>query len=138
MFCIEDIAHALSFIPRFGGHLPIWYSVTDHCIMCQSIASKEDRFAALMHDCTEAYLMDLCTPIKKKLEEYYIIEHSLMMLLSDIFKFKYPFNENILEIDKRVLELEWNNIMIGNARDVYSQQASKRQFLRLYNELKLK
>src|ERR1017187_8490138 len=80
---IEDIAHALSMIPRWGGHCAWFYSVAQHSCntaycLPDAYKCKAHQFAALMHDASEAYLMDIPRPIKKHLTNYYEIEDGLM------------------------------------------------------------
>jgi len=74
MICIEDIAHSLSNQCRFGGHLAQFYSVAQHSINCAGLVSSAHTKAALLHDSSEAYLMDIPSPIKAKMPEYKKIE----------------------------------------------------------------
>jgi len=59
MIDIRDIAHALACTPRFAGHLPKFYSVAQHSIMCYDMVDKEFELVALLHDASEAYLLDI-------------------------------------------------------------------------------
>lgn len=135
MFAIEDIAHALSMQPRFGGHLPYFYSVAQHCCQCCYLTMDEHKYNGLMHDASEAYLMDIPSPIKQHLANYKEIEHRLMTVLADVFKFQYPLPEGVKDTDKLMLELEWCNIMIpdGTERiDCWDQYRAKENFLTAY------
>ena len=80
---IEDIAHALSMVPRFGGHLPVFYSVGQHCLgvlntvmdMPQPAGTTSEelrliRLQALLHDASEAYIGDMPSPIKQHLPDF--------------------------------------------------------------------
>jgi len=62
---IQDIAHSLSMQCRFGGHVKNFYSVAQHCVLVSHICNFEDAFWGLMHDATEAYLVDVPRPIKR-------------------------------------------------------------------------
>ena len=79
--CIEDIAHALAFTCRFGGHCKAFYSVADHSIRVAEILSPNLRLAGLLHDAHEAYLHDLLRPIKQDMPAYReladIIQHAI-------------------------------------------------------------
>ena len=60
MILIEDIAHALSNLCRFGGHTERFYSVSQHCILTMKLAESDGhspdlQLFALMHDASEAY-----------------------------------------------------------------------------------
>jgi uncharacterized protein len=61
---IADIAHALSNLCRFTGHVSSFYSVSQHSWVVSELVPPEDRLAALLHDASEAYLCDLSRPIK--------------------------------------------------------------------------
>lgn len=137
---IEDIAHSLSMQVRFGGHLPKPYTVAQHCYMASIIADRENQLTALMHDASEAYLLDIPSPIKKRLTNYKKIENRLMGVLAAKFGFDYPFCENIHEVDMSMLDAEWNKIMIRDTDffEIYTQEKAKAMFLNRYNQLKNK
>lgn len=61
---IEDIAHALSMICRYTGHLKVHYSVAEHCVRVAEITPTGLKFAALLHDAAEAYVGDVNHPLK--------------------------------------------------------------------------
>lgn len=115
MICIEDIAHALSMQCRFGGHLPIFYSVAEHSWYCSQLVKEEHKLAALLHDASEAYLLDVPRPIKKHLSNYKEIEHNLMLLISEKFGFNYPLHNDVKDVDELALITEWNSLMISKS-----------------------
>jgi hypothetical protein len=82
---IEDIAHALSMLCRFGGHCLRFYSVADHSVLLSWAAPPEWKRWCLMHDATEAYMCDLPGPIKRNLPEYGHMEHRLLLAVAQRF-----------------------------------------------------
>ena len=81
---IEDIAHALSFICRGSGNTNIFFPVARHCCYCAEEAkargfSPAVILACLLHDASEAYMMDIPKPIKDNLlPQYRIYENALL------------------------------------------------------------
>ncbi|OZI09210.1 hypothetical protein BWI93_05235 [Siphonobacter sp. BAB-5385] len=138
--CIEDIAHALSNMPRFGGHLPEFYSVAQHSIRCAQLVPDHLKLSALMHDASEAYLMDLPRPIKKNLGNfgYAETEERLMGVIAQKFGFQLNSKE-VKAADERVLTEEWNGLMLEkDVRSVFphlggSHQYIEVRFLALFN-----
>jgi uncharacterized protein len=118
MICIEDIAHALSMQCRFGGHLPYFYSVAQHSWMASTQAEEEHQLAALLHDASEAYLLDIPRPIKLRLANYKEIEDGVMKIIASKFGFEYPLHQHVKEVDELMLQLEWDEIMLLNDGDL--------------------
>jgi uncharacterized protein len=111
---IEDIAHSLSLQCRFAGHTREFYSVAQHSVIVASIVPPEHSFWALMHDASEAYLVDFPRPIKDASrlgDEYKAIESNLMRTICR--RFLLPLNEPecIREADNRVLMTEARDLL---------------------------
>ncbi len=77
---LEDIAHALSHLCRFGGHSSHYYSVAQHSVLVSWHCGDYGR-EGLLHDATEAYLVDVPRPIKRHLNNYMLIEETLARVI---------------------------------------------------------
>lgn len=138
MICIEDIAHALSMQPRFGGHLPTFYSVAQHSVLVSELVDSA-KLTALMHDASEAYLLDVPRPIKLRLANYKEIENGLMEVLAGIFSFAWPLPVNVKAADEEMLQWEWDNLMLGSTLasrfKCWSPEQAKSEFIKRFNFL---
>lgn len=82
---IHDIAHALSNICRFGGHLSTFYSVADHSVCVANAVPEALALPALLHDATEAYLGDVIRPLKRLLPGYAELERRWAVAIGRAF-----------------------------------------------------
>jgi hypothetical protein len=138
MIDIRDIAHALSNMPRWGGHTKKFFSVAQHSMAVAMMLPTELMLDGLLHDATEAYLMDIPSPIKAQLPDYKKIEDELMVCIARKFKITYPFYQSIKAADKIMLEKEWNNLVIGNEPTIFetlTNQQVEQQFLEMFEDL---
>jgi hypothetical protein len=70
---IEDIAHSLAMQCRYAGHGKRFYSVAEHSVHLARWCMKfgaHTALTALLHDATEAYLVDVPRPVKAHLAGY--------------------------------------------------------------------
>lgn len=80
--CLQDVIHALCNLCRFTGHCCEFYSVAEHCLNCDEVASSlgytvKERLAVLLHDAPEAYLGDVNSPLKSMLPDYQQLEEQV-------------------------------------------------------------
>lgn len=114
---IVDIAAALSKLTRYGGHCLRFYSVAEHCVlMARSVAVHGDvtrgmARAMLLHDASEAYLIDVPRPVKSSLTGYHEIEDRLMRAISARLVFDWPPPALIKEFDERIIVDEREQVM---------------------------
>lgn len=135
---IGDIAHALSNVQRFGGHLPLRYSVAHHSLGVFRLVPdqpREIRLQALMHDASEAFLGDMPSPIKQLLPDYQALEQRVMEVMSRRFGFPWPLHPAVKMADRKMLEWEWENIMLKRATVVITDMEPAQTFLMHFNEL---
>jgi len=87
---ITDIAHALSMLCRYNGHVHTFYSVAQHaCHVGQMVYRdmQDTRLAyiGLLHDMQEAYIVDFCRPLKKAFPNYMELEAKVAVEMYQIF-----------------------------------------------------
>lgn len=113
-----DIAHALSLLCRYGGHVDRFYSVAEHCVLMSYAVAPENALAALLHDATEAYVCDVPRPLKRSLPGYQEIEDAVWHAIVEHFGIDYNLPAEVKEADNRILlteraalmrtDLEWS------------------------------
>lgn len=82
---IDGIAHALSNLCRFTGHVREFYSVAQHSLMVSLIVPESMAREGLLHDAQEAYIGDVSTPLKRLLPRYKEIEKNLEGVIAEKF-----------------------------------------------------
>jgi flavin-dependent thymidylate synthase len=80
---LTDIARALSRICRYAGHCEQFYSVAQHSVYVSGMVPPEHALCALMHDATEAYLVDIPRPLKRMLAGYTVLEDRLWRVIAE-------------------------------------------------------
>lgn len=91
-----DIAHSLSNLCRFTGHVREFYCVAQHSVLVSDLlwalgCDPEVCLWGLLHDAPEAYLWDLSRPVKKAEEiegVFAPIEERLMEAISEHFQLR--------------------------------------------------
>jgi len=105
MITIEDIAHSLSNLCRYTGHLDRFYSVAEHSILCANIAlfggySEKMQMYALTHDFSESVVNDIARPIKQEIPKYKEIEDNIMKVMWEVVGIEEPTEEEYKELKK--------------------------------------
>jgi uncharacterized protein len=111
---IGDIARALSNQCRFGGHARAFYSVAQHsCLVSDLVAERGGDEAAtlwaLLHDATEAYLVDLPHPLKHRSELgrlYAAAEDRLQAAICEHFELSPEPPSLVKQVDRALLATE--------------------------------
>lgn len=113
-FDIEDIAHSLSMAPRFGGKTLEFYSVAQHSVLVSYLMQFEqlgDPLEGLLHDASEAYLMDLPTPYKTMIPQYFEFEEDLLRRIRVYFQLPRTKSPQCHQADKMAMFMEASRFM---------------------------
>lgn len=111
-----DIAHALSLLCRYGGHVDRFYSVAEHCVLMSRAVAPEHALWALLHDATEAYVVDVPRPLKRSLPGYKDIESVVMVAIVERFGLPSVFMpDQVHDADNRILLTERNALMSASS-----------------------
>ena len=150
MICIEDIAHGLSNMCRFGGHVKHFYSVAQHSVMCHDMVDQEYKLQALLHDASEAYCKDIPKPLKELLPDYREIEARVDGAIRARFNLPLRMSEDVHRADLILLATERRDLMRADStpwailagvealpRKIVAVQPSRAQamFIKRYVEL---
>lgn len=119
--CIDDIAHALSNICRYGGHSRQFYSVAQHSCMVSDWCPSEHKLEGLMHDTPEAYLGDIVRPVKHSdgMTFYRKAEGRVEMLINASFDVDVTPDSRVIvkHFDNRALFTERKFLLNNSSMD---------------------
>lgn len=110
---IEDIAHSLSMICRFGGHCLRFYSVAEHSVHIFRSVARVHRLWALLHDAPESYVLDVPRPLKPFLTGYRDIESGVMACIAERFGLVGALPGEVKQADRRILVDEMQQAMLA-------------------------
>lgn len=150
---IQDIAHALARICRFGGHSSHVYTVAQHSVLVSHLCNKHMALDGLLHDASEAYLGDVLSPLKSSdiFSSYRAVEKQLQHAILERFDCQYRHADaNITSIksaDEIALQIEafnfvpnrnssWNIAEIPLIIDPWDSDRAEKEFLFRFFELK--
>lgn len=103
---IDDIAWALSMQCRYAGHVRRRYSVGEHSVMVSRLVPVEHALWGLLHDASEAYLVDLPRPVKSVMPDYQAYENALMRVIAERFGLPWPEPAEVKRADTDMLWIE--------------------------------
>lgn len=120
--CIEDIAHALSMMCRFGGHTREFYSVGQHSVLVSDVCHPRDALWGLLHDASEAYIVDIPRPLKyaEGMEGYRVLESAFMTAVCERFGLPRRMPETVSWADEALLATEARDLMPQDSVEKWS------------------
>lgn len=144
---IEDIAHALSLQCRYAGHCIQFYSVAEHsCHVALWLLREYGPMTAmygLLHDASEAYLVDVPRPVKPYLVGYKDAETRVQDAVHVRFGLGVGMPKAVKEADDRIIAdelvnlrpMEWHarfNDPLGVKIGCWKPDAAEDEFLSTY------
>lgn len=145
---IEDIAHSLSLQCRYAGHCLRFYSVAEHSVKLSFAVAPENSLWALLHDASEAYLVDLPRPVKPFLVGYKPAEAIVQRAVCERFGLPIDMPAEVHQADGRILADEsaqnmapppkpwnYNGEPLGVVLDYWSPESAERMFLARFHAL---
>lgn len=146
---IEDIAHGLSMQCRYAGHCIRFYSVAEHSVLVArwllaQCASAETALWGLLHDASEAYLVDVPRPVKPFLDGYKAAESRVMAAVCDCFDLPREMPAAVHEADGGIInderanmrrcEHEWAHAgePLGVSLEYWTPEEAESEFLAAY------
>jgi len=114
MVCIEDIAHSLSMLCRYTGHIEHHYSVAQHSILVCDNLPRELQLEGLLHDAVEAYVQDVSEPLKMAMRkerplgfsDYDVLEKRIDAVIVEKFGLTRPLSPSVKRMDRVLLASE--------------------------------
>lgn len=143
---INDIAHALSLQCRYAGHCLQFYSVAEHSVLLARHVSRDNTLWALLHDASEAYLVDVPRPVKPHLAGYRDAEAAVMAAVCTRFGLDPDMPDEVHEADNRIISDERANLSVsrrswdfapeplGVRLQFWSPQQAELEFLKAFHE----
>lgn len=145
---IEDIAHALSMQCRYAGHCLDFYSVAEHCVLLSERVQGYNALWALLHDASEAYLVDVPRPVKPFLTGYKPAEEAVMRAVCERFGLPTGMPSEVHWADNAILRDELNQNMatppeewnipdkaLGVTLQFWTPRAAKTAFMQRFADL---
>ncbi len=146
---IEDIAHGLSMQCRYAGHCIRFYSVAEHSVLIARWllaqgSGAETALWGLLHDASEAYLVDVPRPVKPFLEGYKAAEARVMVAICDAFGLPHEMPGTVHEADGGIIsderanmrrcEHEWadTGAALGVELEYWTPEEAEAEFLAAY------
>jgi hypothetical protein len=108
MVDIRDIAHALSNLCRFAGHCKRFYSVAEHSVLVSLLVPPQYALQGLLHDATEAYVVDVPRPLKEMLTDYQDVEDTVWKVIAEKFGLPETLHQSVKLADNMLLLSERN------------------------------
>lgn len=121
---IEDIAHALANVCRFGGHVKHFYSVAEHSV---HVSYLTGTLEGLLHDASEAYVADIVSPLKPHLTNYKDIESRIMNTIANKYGVKWPVSLDTKDADVAQLKTEARHLLPSKGKDWVLDYPSQRK-----------
>lgn len=145
---IRDVAHALSNMCRYAGHCRKFYSVAEHSVLVSGYLPEQFKLWGLLHDASEAYLVDIPRPVKPYLTGYLPAEEKLMAAVCEQFGLDPEMPAIVKDADNRILldEKQQNTTRtnhqwtlhgepLGVTLHCWAPERAEREFISAFNAL---